>query len=177
MLAVLFPGNLDSVDPTRELYQECNAAFSALGVTIALTFIDLPFAVSPVISGLIYVLLFGLQGWLGPSICSTAVWNRGGLSSTPWLSTRLPAWRSTAIPPGFSSVPTTWRFSRKTWGGSGLLSNEFRSGNPGQQFVHHGSPLLQFLTQIAGPGVMNLRRQFIPLAFEQFANQAPFRFG
>jgi sulfate transport system permease protein len=30
------------------------------------TLIDLPFAVSPVISGLIYVLLFGLQGWLGP---------------------------------------------------------------------------------------------------------------
>jgi sulfate transport system permease protein len=28
--------------------------------------IDLPFAVSPVISGLIYVLLFGAQGWLGP---------------------------------------------------------------------------------------------------------------
>ena len=30
------------------------------------TLIDLPFAVSPVISGLIYVLLFGAQGWLGP---------------------------------------------------------------------------------------------------------------
>ena len=31
-----------------------------------ITLIDLPFSVSPVISGLIYVLLFGLQGWLGP---------------------------------------------------------------------------------------------------------------
>lgn len=31
-----------------------------------ITLIDLPFAVSPVISGLIYVLLFGAQGWLGP---------------------------------------------------------------------------------------------------------------
>ena len=31
-----------------------------------LTLIDLPFAVSPVISGLIFVLLFGRQGWLGP---------------------------------------------------------------------------------------------------------------
>jgi ABC-type sugar transport system permease subunit len=30
------------------------------------TLIDLPFAVSPVISGLIYVLVFGAQGWLGP---------------------------------------------------------------------------------------------------------------
>ena len=33
---------------------------------LLITLIDLPFAVSPVISGLIYVLLFGLQGWLGP---------------------------------------------------------------------------------------------------------------
>ena len=30
------------------------------------TLIDLPFSVSPVISGLIFVLLFGAQGWLGP---------------------------------------------------------------------------------------------------------------
>lgn len=30
------------------------------------TFIDLPFSVSPVVSGLIYVLIFGAQGWLGP---------------------------------------------------------------------------------------------------------------
>src|SRR5262249_16161647 len=29
------------------------------------TVIDLPFSVSPVVSGLIYVLLFGAQGWLG----------------------------------------------------------------------------------------------------------------
>jgi sulfate transport system permease protein len=36
------------------------------GKNILITLIDLPFAVSPVISGLIYVLLFGLQGWLGP---------------------------------------------------------------------------------------------------------------
>jgi sulfate transport system permease protein len=30
------------------------------------TFIDLPFSVSPVVSGLIYVLIFGAQGWIGP---------------------------------------------------------------------------------------------------------------
>lgn len=34
--------------------------------SLLITLIDLPFSVSPVISGLIYVLLFGLQGWLGP---------------------------------------------------------------------------------------------------------------
>ncbi|GGJ28587.1 sulfate ABC transporter permease subunit CysW [Deinococcus roseus] len=36
------------------------------GKGLLLTLIDLPLAVSPVISGLIYVLLFGRQGWLGP---------------------------------------------------------------------------------------------------------------
>jgi sulfate/thiosulfate transport system permease protein len=42
------------------------AKFSFPGKSVLITLIDLPFAVSPVISGLIYVLLFGLQGWLGP---------------------------------------------------------------------------------------------------------------
>lgn len=36
------------------------------GKGLLITLIDLPLAVSPVISGLIYVLLFGRQGWLGP---------------------------------------------------------------------------------------------------------------
>jgi len=42
------------------------AKFNFAGRNLLITLIDLPFAVSPVISGLIYVLLFGLQGWLGP---------------------------------------------------------------------------------------------------------------
>src|SRR5262245_43712317 len=42
------------------------AKFEFIGKSLLITLIDLPFAVSPVISGLIYVLLFGLQGWLGP---------------------------------------------------------------------------------------------------------------
>jgi sulfate transport system permease protein len=42
------------------------AKFQFVGKSLLLTLIDLPFAVSPVISGLIFVLLFGLQGWLGP---------------------------------------------------------------------------------------------------------------
>jgi sulfate transport system permease protein len=41
------------------------AKFNFRGKSVLVTLIDLPFAVSPVISGLIYVLLFGLQGWLG----------------------------------------------------------------------------------------------------------------
>lgn len=36
------------------------------GKSALITLIDLPFSVSPVISGLIFVLLFGAQGWLGP---------------------------------------------------------------------------------------------------------------
>lgn len=36
------------------------------GKTLLITLIDLPFSVSPVVSGLIYVLLFGAQGWFGP---------------------------------------------------------------------------------------------------------------
>ena len=42
------------------------AKFDFLGKSLLITFIDLPFSVSPVVSGLIYVLLFGAHGWLGP---------------------------------------------------------------------------------------------------------------
>ena len=42
------------------------AKFEFKGKSVLTTLIDLPFAVSPVVSGLIYVLMFGLQGWFGP---------------------------------------------------------------------------------------------------------------
>ena len=42
------------------------AKFDFRGKSLLITLIDLPFSVSPVVSGLIYVLLFGAQGWLGP---------------------------------------------------------------------------------------------------------------
>ena len=42
------------------------AKFEFRGKSLLVSFIDLPFAVSPVIAGLIYVLMFGLQGWVGP---------------------------------------------------------------------------------------------------------------
>ena len=41
------------------------AKFEFRGKNLLLTLIDLPFSVSPVIAGLIYVLVFGLQGWFG----------------------------------------------------------------------------------------------------------------
>ncbi|HRQ06227.1 MAG TPA: sulfate ABC transporter permease subunit CysW [Nitrosomonas halophila] len=42
------------------------AKFEFRGKNILITLIDLPFSVSPVVAGLIYVLVFGLQGWFGP---------------------------------------------------------------------------------------------------------------
>jgi sulfate transport system permease protein len=40
--------------------------FDFPGKQLLITLIDLPFSVSPVISGLVFVLVFGAQGWLGP---------------------------------------------------------------------------------------------------------------
>ena len=42
------------------------AKFEFRGKSILLTLIDLPFSISPVIAGLMYVLLFGASGWFGP---------------------------------------------------------------------------------------------------------------
>ena len=72
------------------------AKFDFRGKSLLITLIDLPFSVSPVISGLIYVLLFGAQGWLGPwlqatttsrssSPCPASCWRR---SSSPSPSSR-----------------------------------------------------------------------------------------
>jgi sulfate transport system permease protein len=42
------------------------ARFRFPGRTLLLTVIDLPFSISPVVAGLLFVLLFGLQGYFGP---------------------------------------------------------------------------------------------------------------
>ena len=42
------------------------AKFEFKGKNILITLIDLPFAISPIIAGLIFVLLFGARGWFGP---------------------------------------------------------------------------------------------------------------
>jgi len=44
----------------------CIAKYEFKGKSFLTTLIDLPFSVSPVVAGLIYVLVFGAQGWLGP---------------------------------------------------------------------------------------------------------------
>jgi sulfate transport system permease protein len=58
----------------------CIAKFDFRFKSLLVTLIDLPFAVSPVISGLIYVLVFGAQGWLGPYL---------GAGDHPWLGSWL----------------------------------------------------------------------------------------
>ncbi len=56
--------------PFNLLFGVCAAwaltKFDFFGKKLILTLIDLPFTVSPVISGLVFVLLFGAQGWFGP---------------------------------------------------------------------------------------------------------------
>jgi sulfate transport system permease protein len=42
------------------------AKFDFRGKSVLVTLIDLPFSISPVVAGLVYVLLFGAQGWFGP---------------------------------------------------------------------------------------------------------------
>jgi len=51
----------------------CIAKFDFRGKSVLITLIDLPFSVSPVISGMIYVLLFGLNGVLGPFLKSQGI--------------------------------------------------------------------------------------------------------
>jgi sulfate transport system permease protein len=53
--------------------------FDFPGRTLLLALIDLPFAVSPVVAGLMFVLIFGLQGYFGPFL------RDDGWSIMPWL--------------------------------------------------------------------------------------------
>lgn len=49
------------------------AKFEFRGKALLISLIDLPFSVSPVIAGLIYVLMFGAQGWAGPWLIAHGV--------------------------------------------------------------------------------------------------------
>jgi sulfate transport system permease protein len=51
----------------------CITKFEFRGKSILVSLIDLPFSVSPVISGMVYVLLFGLQGWFGPFLAEHGI--------------------------------------------------------------------------------------------------------
>lgn len=47
--------------------------YSFPGKSLLISMIDLPFAISPIIAGLMYVLVFGLQGWLGATLASWGI--------------------------------------------------------------------------------------------------------
>ncbi len=49
------------------------AKFEFRGKTLLLTVIDLPLSMSPVVSGLVWVLLFGARGWFGPWLAGAGV--------------------------------------------------------------------------------------------------------
>ena len=51
----------------------CIAKYEFRGKAFLTTLVDLPFSVSPVVAGLIYVLVFGAQGWLGPWLDSHGI--------------------------------------------------------------------------------------------------------
>src|SRR5688572_8760910 len=59
------------------------ARFDFPGRSLLIALIDLPFAVSPVVAGLMFVLIFGLQGYLGPFL------RDDGYSIMPWLTSAL----------------------------------------------------------------------------------------
>lgn len=49
------------------------AKFEFRGKSILISLIDMPFAISPVVVGLIFVILFGSQGWLGPWLAANEI--------------------------------------------------------------------------------------------------------
>ena len=51
----------------------CIGRFQFPGRSLLITLIELPFSVSPVISGLVWVLLFGANGWFGPMLSQAGV--------------------------------------------------------------------------------------------------------
>ena len=51
----------------------CVTRFRFVGRRLLASLLALPFSVSPVVSGLVYVLLFGTQGWFGPLLSDTGI--------------------------------------------------------------------------------------------------------
>ena len=49
------------------------AKFEFRGKTLLLTLVDLPLSLSPVVSGLVWVLLFGARGWFGPWLAEAGI--------------------------------------------------------------------------------------------------------
>jgi sulfate/thiosulfate transport system permease protein len=87
------------------------ARFTFPGRTLLAALIDLPFSVSPVVAGLMFVLIFGLQGYLGPFL------REDGYSVMPYLVALLGAAVWTAL--FFLFRPTDPEARRGLWGRPG----------------------------------------------------------
>jgi sulfate transport system permease protein len=89
------------------------ARFRFPGRTLLTALIDLPFSVSPVVAGLMFVLIFGLQGYLGPFL------RRDGYSIMPYLIGLLAV--AAFLIAYFLLRPTSRKERRGLWGHSWLV--------------------------------------------------------
>src|SRR6266540_4419163 len=89
------------------------ARFRFPGRTILTALIDLPFSVSPVVAGLMFVLIFGLQGYLGPFL------RRDGYAVMPYLFSLLGAGLFAVV--FVLSRPTRPRPRGSLWNHPGLV--------------------------------------------------------
>jgi sulfate/thiosulfate transport system permease protein len=94
--------------------------FSFPGRTLLTALIDLPFAVSPVVAGLMFVLIFGLQGYLGPFL------RRDGYSVMPYLISLVAVIVLAAIylllrPSSPKARHGHWKFSKVVVFGGGIV--------------------------------------------------------
>ena len=135
--------------------------FDFPGRTVLTALIDLPFSVSPVVAGLMFVLIFGLQGYLGPFL------RRDGYAVMPYLISLLAA--GAFLPLCFLACPVPARARRGFWrhprlvalGGSAVVFGLFFFI---QQFFelwpHHKSLKIIFAT----PGLV-LATAFVTFPF------------
>src|SRR5262245_30699364 len=90
------------------------ARFSFRGRTLLTALIDLPFSVSPVVAGLMFVLIFGLQGYFGPFL------RRDGYSVMPYVTSLLAA--GLFVAGALVLRPTSLGARVGLWRHSGLLT-------------------------------------------------------
>src|SRR5215203_2148037 len=84
------------------------ARFEFRGRTLLTALIDLPFAVSPVVAGLMFVLIFGLQGYFGPFL------RRDGYAVMPYVTSLLAVLIFIAL--YFAFRPSRHQVRRGLWG-------------------------------------------------------------
>ena len=87
----------------------CIGRFRFPGRGLLITFIELPFSVSPVISGLVWVLLFGANGWLGPMLDRAGIRIIFARTLIPLMEQQGMAEEEAALTLGASGWQTFWR--------------------------------------------------------------------